>query len=110
MLHFDMDRFWLLTWTTYGSWLPGDRRGSVTDRRRAGGERVRRNIPGTPSAPPIPNLVRYSRSAMRSPAVRLTPQQAAELLDQLHDTARRCGWTLYAVAIMPNHVHLVVGV
>ena len=27
------DRHWLLTWTTYGTWLPGDDRGSVVDSR-----------------------------------------------------------------------------
>ena len=26
-----MDRYWLLTWTTYGTWLPGDRRGFVSN-------------------------------------------------------------------------------
>ncbi|MFO0978719.1 MAG: transposase [Planctomycetaceae bacterium] len=25
-----IDRYWLLTWTMYGQWLPGDPRGSVT--------------------------------------------------------------------------------
>ena len=25
-----MDRFWFLTWTTYGTWLPGDARGFVS--------------------------------------------------------------------------------
>jgi hypothetical protein len=24
-----IDRYWFLTWTTYGTWLPGDVRGSV---------------------------------------------------------------------------------
>src|SRR5947209_816005 len=24
-----MDRYWFLTWTTYGTWLPGDARGFV---------------------------------------------------------------------------------
>jgi len=24
------DRHWLLTWTTYGTWLPGDARGFVS--------------------------------------------------------------------------------
>ena len=26
-----MDRYWLLTWTTYGTWLPGDARGFVSN-------------------------------------------------------------------------------
>ena len=28
-----MDRHWFLTWTTYGSWLPGDPRGFVSQLR-----------------------------------------------------------------------------
>src|SRR5437016_14655262 len=26
----DLGKFWFVTWTTYGSWLPGDRRGFRT--------------------------------------------------------------------------------
>src|SRR5438105_3236109 len=52
----EMDRFWLLIWTTYGSWLPGDRRGSVARLRAPSGRRVAPNTPGTPPAPPTPNL------------------------------------------------------
>jgi hypothetical protein len=33
-----MDRFWLLTWTTYGTWLPGDERGFVSEVRDDSGE------------------------------------------------------------------------
>jgi hypothetical protein len=43
-----MDRFWLLTWTTYGSWLPGDRRGFVGKLRDETGRPIIHNEPGTP--------------------------------------------------------------
>jgi hypothetical protein len=29
-----MDKYWLVTWVTYGSWLPGDPRGFRTFRGR----------------------------------------------------------------------------
>ena len=28
-------RYWLLTWTTYGTWLPGDDRGFVSPVRKS---------------------------------------------------------------------------
>jgi REP element-mobilizing transposase RayT len=34
--------------------------------------------------------------------------QAEQLLEQLQETARYRGWTLHAVSIMFNHIHLVV--
>lgn len=43
-----MDRHWLLTWTTYGTWLPGDVRGFVSDVKDGPGPEVRHNIPGAP--------------------------------------------------------------
>src|SRR5262249_61062771 len=43
-----MDRYWLLTWTTYGSWLPGDARGSVASVRNKTGPRIEHDQPGIP--------------------------------------------------------------
>ncbi len=31
-----MDRYWPLTWTTYGTWLPGDARGFAVSNVRDG--------------------------------------------------------------------------
>jgi REP element-mobilizing transposase RayT len=47
---------------------------------------------------------------MVSAAVRLTRPQAAAVCDQFLETALFRGWDLRAVAVMANHVHLVVGV
>jgi REP element-mobilizing transposase RayT len=103
-------RHWLLTWTTYGTWLPGDHRGSVTAIRQHSKPATRRheNTPGTPYVGPLPGIARAAASQMTAPPVRLSDQQARAVLDQLQVTATHRGWFLNAAAVMANHVHLVV--
>lgn len=109
-------RYWLLTNTTYGTWLPGSRRGSVTavrDRRpgeSVGPHRQRHNQPGEAWEPPIAGLERAAQSKLKGPPVFLTGAQAAVLLGQFQETATYRGWKLLAVAIMANHFHGVVAV
>jgi REP element-mobilizing transposase RayT len=105
-----MDGFWLLTWTTYGTWLPGDRRGFVSNVRDGEGAEIRHNIPGTPYDADVPGLERAARAAMKGPPIYLDGDQAGVLLGQFRETATYRGWELRAAAIMANHVHLVVGV
>jgi REP element-mobilizing transposase RayT len=105
-----MDRCWLLTWTTYGTWLPGDARGFVSDIADASGKGVRHNLPGTPCDADIPALNNYMRGSLKGDPVFLSAEHAAVLLPQFQETARFRGWLLLAVAIMANHVHVLVGV
>jgi REP element-mobilizing transposase RayT len=105
-----MDRYWLLTWTAYGSWLPGDARGFVGDVREEGGDKVRHNTPGTRCDADMPGLRRFAQEAMTAAPVRLSLEQARVLAEQFRETARFRGWELLALAVMANHVHLVVGV
>ena len=105
-----VDRVWLLTWTTYGSWLPGDDRGFVSNFADAGGKGHRRNEPGTVPASEHPGLAAAAKAAMAGPAVRLTAAQASAVLGQFHETAAHRGWSLLAAAVMGNHAHVVVGV
>jgi hypothetical protein len=56
-----MDRTWLLTSTTYGTWLPGDPRQFVGGTRAADGSKVLNNGPGAPYALAIPPLHDYAR-------------------------------------------------
>src|SRR5271157_1634254 len=105
-----MDRFWLLTWTTYGTWLPGDRRGFVSEVRDEMGEKVLQNVPGTPCDADLPPLRAYAASIMTEDAVFLELAQAEALAEQLRETAGHRGWRLLALAVMANHVHVVVGV
>ena len=101
---------WLLTWTTYGTRLPGDARGFVSGTRTALGEREVHNQPGTPVDADIPALRRYAESIMTQPAVWLMAEQADAVAAQFRETAAHRGWSLRALAVMANHVHLVVDV
>jgi REP element-mobilizing transposase RayT len=109
-------RFWLLTNTTYGSWLPGDRRGSVTSvRDRRPGDppttsRLEHDRPGEPWEDHLPGIQRSAQKLLKAPEIRLNLRQAEVLLEQFLETARFRDWRLDAVSIMANHVHIVIGV
>jgi REP element-mobilizing transposase RayT len=105
-----VDRHWLLTWTTYGAWLPGDERGFVGATRQKNGVKSIRNQPGTEYDRDRPHLAGFARATRKLPAVRLTREQAVAVCRQIRSTAEVRGWKLFAVAVMANHVHLVVGV
>jgi REP element-mobilizing transposase RayT len=99
---------WLLTWTTYGTRLPGDARGFVSRVRTEDGRTEIHNEPGTPVDADIPALARYAESIMLQPPVLLTAEQASAVAEQFRETAAHRGWVLHAMAVMANHVHLVV--
>ncbi len=105
---------WLVTSTFYGQWLPGDERGSVTSVRdvRPGDVvsdvRQEHDQLGQTYEQAIPGLRRAALAQLNGPPVSLSLVQAEELFDQFQETAGHRGWRLVAVAIMSNHVHLVV--
>ena len=104
-----MDRYWLLTWRTYGTWLPGQP-GFVSEFRDANGRKVLLNTPGEPCAEPSPALAAYAAAIMSEDAVLLNLAQADAVANQLRQTARYRRWQLLGLAVLPNHVHVVVGV
>jgi REP element-mobilizing transposase RayT len=103
-------RFWFLTSTTYGTWLPGDERGFVGPVRTPLGVQTIHNLPGTEYDHDIQGLRRYARSQLKGPRIVLAPSQADVLIRQYYETARHRGWNLSAVGIMPTHFHIIVGV
>ena len=105
-----MDRVWLLTWTTYGTWLPGEDRGFVSNVDLGDGKGRRLNEVGSNPAAKIRGLQILSKNKMKGPPVYLTVDQAEVLFAQFRETAVFRNWSLLAVAIMANHVHLLVGV
>ena len=105
-----MDRQWLLTWTTYGTWMPGDERGFVSNVQEGMGTEVRHNIPGTPYDVDDARVRERSIGQLIGQPVWLTPAQASIVAEQVRETARFRGWLVHAGAIMRNHNHLVVGV
>ena len=74
-----MDRYWLVTWTCYGAWLPGNARGFVSYVEDDKGSRVIHNIPGTPYDADMPKLENYARSIMKGPPVSLDKRDAEVL-------------------------------
>ena len=84
-----------LTWTTYGTWLPGDARGWVAD----GGGDVR---------PPDPVKERAARDRMKEPPLYLTPGQRRLVQRTIAEHCRIRGWSLHAVNARTNHVHAVL--
>lgn len=86
---------YFLTWTTYGTWLPGDERG--WNRKGSVGP-----------LPPNPLFLEMARSAMKESAFTLsdTARTSVELTIRRHCEVR--GWCLHAVNVRTNHVHVVV--
>ena len=85
---------YFLTWTTYGTWLPGDERGWVQKPGRF--------------QPPNPRLKAAARSLLTEEACMLNPEQRSLVEATI---ARHCalrGWQLHAVSCRTNHVHVVV--
>jgi len=111
-----MDRYWLLSSTFYGNWLPGDPRGFVSrvrDRRPDEPESIARrehDMPGIPYDADIPGLRHAAREVMRGEPIRVTAEQAIALIAQFRETAAYRGWWLLAAAVMANHMHIVTGV
>lgn len=105
-----MDRYWLLTWTCYGNWLPGDERGFVGNVRDSDGVQTVHNIPGTPYDADLPLLEAWVHQHMTGSPVTLEPPEAEAMIEQYQETTRIRHWSLEAASVMHNHTHLVVGV
>jgi REP element-mobilizing transposase RayT len=109
-------RSWLLSNTLYGTWLPGDERGSVTSVRDVrpadvpSDFRFEHDIPGTPWEEELPGLHRAAEAQLKGPPIYLDVQQAEVVLAQFQETAGYRSRVLRAVSIMLNHCHLVVQV
>lgn len=104
------DRVWFLTWTTYGTWLPGDARGFVSPKFDLEKTEKRNNIVGTEYDKDRPKLRELSKSKLIGEPVYLRLEHAEVIRVQFEETAKRRGWTIVIGAIIANHVHLVVGV
>ena len=85
---------YFLTWTTYGTWLPGDDRW-WTDK-------------GHGEQPPDLRLRKHAQASMTESKVTLDRAQR-ELVDQtIRQHAELRGWTILALNCRTNHVHVVV--
>ena len=94
-----MDRYWLITWTCYGQWLPGDRRGFVGNVRDTDGSHVGHNVPGTPYEADRPYLEAWTRQQMKGDPVTLDKPDADAMVVQFQETARVRKWSLEAASV-----------
>jgi len=90
---------YFLTWTCYGSWLHGDERGSV-DREH--------NVAGTPYLPPDPSRRQSDTQRLKHPPVTLSDAARRVVEQAIREHCRLRGWSLLAVNVRGNHVHVVV--
>lgn len=104
-----VERFWFFTWRTYGTWLPGED-GFVGSYHSPDGRRVTDNAPNTPTADPISPLARYAVQQLTHPPVWLTDGQCEVVERELLRTCEFRGWVPDAIAVIPNHLHILFGV
>ena len=86
---------YFITWTTYGTWLPGDFRGWI-----------KKNYNGIQR--PSTKLEQESRARMAEDALELTIAQRAIVEKTTRDHCTIRNWPLHAVNARTNHVHVVV--
>lgn len=98
---------YLLTWTTYGTWLPGDARGFVS-RVPEHGEHTIHNAVGTPFDRDMPAIARRAHERTAGEPVFLNEAHARVCAESFRGTCARHAVMLRAGAIMRAHVHLVV--
>ena len=87
---------YLITWTTYGSWLPGDKRGWVSKNRYG----------VQPHAPPLTST---AKSAMSESSVVLDKKTRKQVSIAICETCSFKNWKIHALSIESNHLHIVLG-
>src|ERR1044072_8330334 len=89
------------TFRCHGTWLHGDRRGSM-DRHQ--------NIYGTPRLPDNPNWKQFSQKKLEHPPVILNASQRRSVEKAVRDTCEKRCWDLHALNVRTNHIHAVIDI
>jgi len=84
-----------LTFRTYGTWLPGDKRGWVA-----------RDGRGSKSA--RPKLEAHCRKIMRQPPMVLSSSMRSFVDTAIRGYCLRRGWRVLALSVRSNHIHLLL--
>jgi len=91
---------YLLTFRTFGTWLHGDRRGSVTRNGKV--------LPGSYKLEPNVPLKEVMREVQRQPAVTLDSSQRELVRQAIIEVCDHRQYTLHAVNVRTNHSHSVI--
>jgi len=90
---------YFITFTTYGTWLPGSAKGSVDDAH---------NVYGTPLVAADPQRAHGAEAALVQPPYVISAAERAIVCSAIVELARERGWLLLAAPVRTNHVHAVV--
>ena len=108
-MEFDDSFAWLITWTTYGTWLPGDPRGNVSpvllaDRRYE----KRKNMPGIEWAAGDERTRNRAKALQQFETAFLSADDAYAVAESIAEAAAKRNWLIVRGAVMAAHVHVVV--
>ena len=84
---------YMVTCTTYGTWLQGDKRGYVRDGK---------------ILPADTNIEKANKKLQKAGHVRLTSEQKKVVEDAVLKESQRIGQGILALAVCSNHIHPVV--
>lgn len=90
---------YFITFRTYGTWLHGDRRGSV-DRHH--------NARGAPVVNASEQRLGWCADRLRDGPVCLNPEQRRVVSEALREACEFRSWRLLAANVRTNHVHVVI--
>jgi len=91
---------YLITFRCYGTWVHGDKRGSM--------DRQGHNVYGTPRIPPNQKLEQADIEGLQYPPVILDAAQRDAVEGAISEVCEQRGFRLDAVNARTNHVHAVV--
>jgi REP element-mobilizing transposase RayT len=97
--HMSSPLAYFLTWTTYGTWLHGDERGSVDDEHN----RVR-----TPFLVPDAALRERRAGALKHAPFVMSETERDVVDAAIREHSLEVGWVISALNVRSNHVHVVV--
>jgi len=83
---------YMITWTTYGTWLQGRKQGFVKDGNERGAN---------------PALMRSNIRNLKDDAVRLNRGQRVIVGEAIVEASKRFRQKIRAIAVRSNHVHIV---
>ena len=103
-----------LIWTAYGYWLPNDPRGSSSQdlRHKKFAPLGDVHFGRKEIQPPSQDLRKFYREAdslLEHSRLLFTDAEIALIGTSFGNTISRQGYTCYACAVMPDHVHLLIG-
>ena len=84
---------YMLTWTTYGTWLQGDERGYVKDGQILEQNEILKDI---------------NQTNLKKEPVKFNAGQKKIVKDAIFQEAKRINQKIFALAVSSNHIHLIV--